>query len=173
MRKSHYGLTWWHDAVYHEVGHYFELSRSANVRISWSRPTEGAAVLGTSCIVYYIVIYKDLRSLFKLNLIDQKLSFNLHCRETILNSESMSRFAIVINRPLPCSHYYSIRLFANLNTKWNEFDYSLCRIIFNYHKQQLQQPYRWIAYMNKYLVFIWKQIPEDNSIYGVIYSGFI
>ena len=117
VRNSHYGLTWWHDAVYHEVGHYFELSRSANIRISWSRPAEGAVVLGTSCIVYYIVVYKDLRSLFKLNLIEQKLSFNLHCRETILNSESMSRFAIVINRLFPCSHYYSIRLFAHLNTK--------------------------------------------------------
>ena len=43
---------WWHDAVYHEVDHYLKWLRSANVRIFWSRPAEGAVILWTSCVVW-------------------------------------------------------------------------------------------------------------------------
>ena len=38
------------DAVYHEADHYLKWPHSANVRIFWSRPAEGAVVLWKSCI---------------------------------------------------------------------------------------------------------------------------
>ena len=41
---------WWHDAVYHEADHCMKWPHSANVRIFWFRPAEGAVVLWTSCL---------------------------------------------------------------------------------------------------------------------------
>ena len=38
-------------AIYHEADHCMKWPHSANVCIFWSRPAEGAVVLGTSCII--------------------------------------------------------------------------------------------------------------------------
>ena len=43
---------WWHDVVYHEADHCIKWPHSANIRIFWSRPAEGA-VLWTSCFKCY------------------------------------------------------------------------------------------------------------------------
>ena len=39
----------WHDAMYHEADHYLKWPCSANVRILWSQPPEGAVILWMSC----------------------------------------------------------------------------------------------------------------------------
>ena len=44
---------WWYDVVYQEVNHCMKWPHSANVRIFWSRPAEGAVVLWTSCFLIF------------------------------------------------------------------------------------------------------------------------
>ena len=49
---------WWHDAD-HEADHCMKCPHSANVRIFWFQPAEGAVVLRTSCCRWYYAMWES------------------------------------------------------------------------------------------------------------------
>ena len=58
---------WWYDAMYHEADHYLKWPRSANVRIFWSQPANGAVVfifdetLINKCWKIYKLYYNNFK----------------------------------------------------------------------------------------------------------------